>query len=67
MFNMLIQILNVNQDLIQILNVNQDTVKVNNKCLIEARKTRFIKHMKVLGALVNPKRITNHSYKPCFF
>src|SRR3954466_1388411 len=31
---------------------------------MKARKTSFINLMKVLGALVNPKGITNHSYKP---
>ena len=30
-------------------------------------KTSFIKRMKVLGALVRPKGITNHSYNPIFF
>jgi hypothetical protein len=31
---------------------------------MKTRKTSFINLMKVLGALVNPKGITNHSYKP---
>src|SRR5688572_9175790 len=31
---------------------------------MKARKTSFINLMKVLGALVNTKGMTNHSYKP---
>src|SRR3954468_23052338 len=31
---------------------------------MKARKTSFINLMKVLGALVKPNGITNHSYKP---
>uniref|UniRef100_A0A0A9GYX3 Uncharacterized protein n=1 Tax=Arundo donax TaxID=35708 RepID=A0A0A9GYX3_ARUDO len=31
---------------------------------MKARKTSFINLMKVQGALVKPKGITNHSYKP---
>uniref|UniRef100_A0A0A9FFV2 Uncharacterized protein n=1 Tax=Arundo donax TaxID=35708 RepID=A0A0A9FFV2_ARUDO len=31
---------------------------------MKARKTSFINLMKVLGALVKPKGITNHSYRP---
>jgi hypothetical protein len=30
---------------------------------MKAHKTSFINLMKILGALVNPKGITNHSYK----
>ena len=51
---------------VQVFATYEDIIKISNTKIANKSSQNMIRLIKVVGALVKPKSMTNHSYKPYF-